>query len=255
MPSYRSRLLYNGGICQQLIIDSKDFPHLAETGLHSDKHLESIRTITGRSLEEITRLGCPGGLSQAGFMAEDEDIKSVLIGDNQLVRKLGLTHPQLAKPLFQVLNMMDADLQLNRWNMAQHQWENIQGFFYNNQLVHITAEDTKGGQKSIFDDGIKGGFYIRIWRPLDDTELKYLKTRYEYLSDSEIKEMIDQLSIINIGEIQPQYIMRYGFYEGHTYWRADPVAISFIFGMKHIEELDVALGNDLYHILTAHYTN
>ncbi len=66
-----------------------------------------------------------------------------------MVRRLGLTHPRLARPLFHVLNMMEEDLRLNRWNMAGHRWENITSFYYQGKKVFVEAEDTKGGQKSI----------------------------------------------------------------------------------------------------------
>lgn len=122
-------------ICRQLIVDTLDFPTLAQTGLHSDEQLAKIKTITNRPVEEITALGRPGALSQGGFMAADEDIVSVLQGDNHLVRRLQLTHPEVARPLFHVLNLMDEDLALNRWNMARHQWEHISYFFYNGRKV------------------------------------------------------------------------------------------------------------------------
>jgi hypothetical protein len=58
---------------------------------------------------------------------------------------------------------------------------------------------------------------------------------------------------MRIGEIQPYYVMRYGFYEGHTMWRADPIAISFIFGLKSLEEMDHDVEGDLYRNLTEHH--
>lgn len=54
--------------------------------------------------------------------------------------------------------------------------------------------------------------------------------------------------------MHPQYIMRYGFYEGHTYWRTDPVAIAFIFSLKDLEEMEEAFPTKLYEILTGHFT-
>ena len=48
-------------------------------------------------------------------------------------------HPELAKPLFHVLNMMDMDLSLDRWNMAKHRWDNISSFYYNGTKVHTEA--------------------------------------------------------------------------------------------------------------------
>ena len=64
------------GICPQLMIDHEDFPTLARTGIHSEQELNQITTITGRSIEEITKLGQPLGLSHSGFMAKDENILS-----------------------------------------------------------------------------------------------------------------------------------------------------------------------------------
>jgi hypothetical protein len=52
----------------------------------------------------------------------------------------------------------------------------------------------------------------------------------------------------------PYYIMRYGFYEGHTDYRTDPVAVSFIFGLKSLEEIESAFPGKIYEILMAHFT-
>jgi hypothetical protein len=243
----------NHAICQQLIIDTIDFPGLVKQGLHTNKQLSEIKTITGRLLSEITALGKPDGLSHAGFLAEDEDILSVIKADNEIVKKMGLTHPQLAWPVFHVLNMMDIDLALNRWNMAKHQWENIRYFFYNGQKVYVEAYDTKGGQKSIFNDGLEGAFHIKLWRELSDNEKQMLQTSYHSLDPDERDTFLSCLTTIDSGELQPQYIMRYGFYEGHTFWRADPIAIAFIFGIKTLSELETVFNHDLYRMLTAHF--
>lgn len=85
---------------RQLDVDIQDFPVLARTGLHSEQNLEQTKTITGRSVVEITELGRPGRSSGAGFMAEDEDIISVLKGDNRLVNDMELTHRDTSRVLF-----------------------------------------------------------------------------------------------------------------------------------------------------------
>jgi hypothetical protein len=243
----------NKGICKQLIIDSLDFPDLVKNGLHSEKNLNQLQTITGWSLDTITKLGRPEGLSHSGFMAKDENILSVIKGDNQIVKKLKLTHPQLATPLFHVLNMMDIDLSLNRWNMARHQWDNITAFKYKGEKVHVEAYDTKGGQQSIFNDGIQGSFHIKLWHEFDASELEFLNEHYGHLTAESLEAFKKGLRFLNIGEMQPQYIMRYGFYEGHTYWRACPIAISFIFGFKSLEELDNLFEGKLEEITTQHH--
>ncbi len=239
---------------QQLYVDSLDFPVLAKTGLHSDIELEQTKRITGRSTAEITGLGRPGGLSGEGFMAADEDIISVMLGDNRLVREMKLTHPQLARPLLHIWNMMQLDLKLGRWNMAHHAWENMVTMEYNGKTVSLEAHDTKGGQLSIFDDGIDGAFYIDIKRTPDQKETEFLRQRYAHLSPEQMDAMIKRLSEILTGEMEPMYITRYGFYEGHTGWRTDPVTIAFIFGLKTIKEIEACFPGRLDKILTTHYT-
>ena len=244
------------GICSpQLYIDSVDFPSLFRTGIHDDRELLSLRSITSWSLDTITRLGRPGALSQAGFMAADENVLSVLRADNNIVKDLGLDHRHLAKPLFHVLNMMDEDLRINRWNMARHRWDHIKHFYYNRQMVMVEAYDTKGGQRSIFNDGIDGAFHIKLWREISQPELSFLKNKYSSLSEEQFDTMIEKLSFLNVGEMQPQYIMRYGFYEGHTFWRADPIAITFIFGLRSIEEIERSLNGRLFDYLVNHFVH
>ena len=241
------------GICKQLIIDTLDFPALVKNGLHNQMNMLKTNEITGWSVDTISLLGQPGRLSSGGFMAEGEDIIAVISSDNEIISRLGFTHPEMAKPLFHVLNMMDHDLKLNRWNMAKHEWEHVQHFYYHGEKVNVIAYDTKGGQKSIFNDGLGGAFHIRLWREPSDEELDYLEQHYSNLPEEEFEQMVELLSMINIGELQPQYIMRYGFYEGHTYWRAEPIAIAFIFGMLPLDEIDAKLGNDLYGMLTGYF--
>ncbi|MFC2155634.1 hypothetical protein ACFLRB_03990, partial [Acidobacteriota bacterium] len=89
---------------KQLEVDGTDFPALARTGLHSELELDQTKTITGISISEITHNGRPNRASGVGFLAEAEDIISVLKGDNRLVKKLGLTHPRVAKPMFHLWN-------------------------------------------------------------------------------------------------------------------------------------------------------
>jgi len=75
---------------RQLDVDTNDFPTLARTGRHAESELRQTRAITGRPVAEITEQGRPGGLSGAGFMAQDEDIASVLIRDSGHVRVRGV---------------------------------------------------------------------------------------------------------------------------------------------------------------------
>ncbi len=242
------------GVDYCVLINSKDFPTLIARGLHSEPELLDRQSITNRSLAEITELGRPDGLSEDGFMAADEDIRSVLLGDNRLVSKMGLTHPDLARPLYHILKTMFKDLELERWNMAAHEWQHVKYFHYNGHAIQVSAHDTKGGQLSIFDDGMEGAFWLEIERDLTLTESEYLKRHYSQLSPVQYDTLKQLLTHILTGEMEPEYIMRYGFYEGHINWRTDPVTIAFMFGLKSLKELDTLFENDLYTILTTHFT-
>jgi hypothetical protein len=234
------------GIGDQLYVDADDFPTLARTGLHSDLELDLTKTITGRSISEITEDGRPERSSEAGFMSADEDIISVLKGDNQIVRLLGMSHPQMANPLFHVWNLI---------GKAGHKLaDNYSFFLYNGRKVYIKAFRSKPAQLSLFDDGYRGGSDIDIWRELDLKENEFLKRRYAHLSDRERQELIDRLSRIHTGELEPYYIMHYGFYEGHTDYRADPVAIAFIFGLRNLEQIEAVFPQKIDKILMGHFT-
>lgn len=237
---------------RQLEVDTADFPILARIGLHAEVELDQTKTITGKSIGEITEIGRPEMSSGAGFVEFDEDIISVLKGDNRLVQKLELTHPQLAKPLFHVWNIirrLDEESRLRRTTL-----ENIDSFYYNGKKIFLSSGSGHGWQESIFNDEILGMWQLEMWRILDEQEVKFLSEKFPDLSTEQMAKLRKKLSSIHTGEMVPYYIMRYGFYEGHTSYRADPLAISLVFGLKSIEEIKNSLAGDLYKTLTDRYT-
>jgi len=236
---------------RQLEIDAGDFPALARTGLHSEAELSRTKIIAGRSIVEIAEIGRPGRSSGAGFMSDDEDIISVLKGDNRLVEQLGLRHPQTAGPLFHIWNMILRDVELNRMGRF---WGSFEYILYNGQKVLVKAEGTKGWQESLFEDEILGKFQIEIWRQPNQHEKAFLQEKYPDLTEDQMAAMLKKLSHIYISEMLPYYIMRYGFYEGHTDYRADPVAIAWIFGLRNLEQIEAAFPGRLEDVLTQHYT-
>ena len=100
----------------------------------------------------------------------------------------------------------------------------------------------------------KGRFYINVYSTLSPEERLFLKEKYSHLSRGQLKELEDKISHIQFSEMVPYYIMRYGFYEGHTVWRSDPIVIAFIFGMKSLEEIEKTFKGNLYKTLTNHFT-
>lgn len=236
----------------QLRIDGEDFPALAASGLHDEGQLARCRTITGKPVEEITRVGRPGQSSGAGFMAEDEDILSVLTGDNRLVRELGLRHRDLAKPLFHVLNLVIGECRLSgakRFPLAD-----VEALLYNGREVRFWGEGSRGFQESIFDDEILGNARFLLSREIHDDEMEFLESRYGTLDPKAFEAMLKALSGFQMSEMHPFYIMRYGFYEGHTAYRADPIAIALIFGLRPLAEIESALPGALDRALAGHFT-
>jgi hypothetical protein len=251
-PMDWSKGRFNKG--RQVDVGEKDFPELAANGLHDNDSLDRITTITGRSLDELTRLGRPNGLSSSGFFAADEDVISVLKGDNALVRKLGLTHSQMARPLFHVWNAILLELQHgSRQGRAPRFCRAFSPIEYNGSKVVVKAEGTKGFQQSLFNDEIRGTAIITIARELTPGEAGFLQEEYAHLSMQQKDELIARLTRMQTGEMAPYYVMRYGFYEGHTPWRVDPIAIAFIFGLCSLDEIEAAFPGSLHESLTGHF--
>ncbi|MBN1634375.1 MAG: hypothetical protein JW917_09440 [Ignavibacteria bacterium] len=234
----------------QLFVDAGDFPDLAKTGLHSEEKLDKKEMITGIPVNAINCTAKPNAYSTAGFIADDEDIISVLKGDNQLVEKLGFTHLELAKPLFHVWNLILKEMELGNWARF---YDNIKLIYYNGNALNFRANGTKGWQISIFHDEVQGRHDIHIDRNLTHEEEKYLEKKYSHLNNNEMSVLKHKLTNLDFSEMLPYYIMRYGFYEGHTDYRCDPVTVAFVFGLKSIEEIDTAFNSNLHYILTRHY--
>jgi len=238
---------------RQCHADADDFPTLAATGLHSEGELDRTRTITGRAVDEITALARPGRLSTDGFLDAQEDLLSVLRADNRTVMALGLTHPELARPLFHLWNMMRTDIDLGRWHMPTHRWHNVTAVRSHGRTVSLVAGDTKGGQLSIFRDGLEGGFWVEITGELSDAERGFLERRYAHLAPHQMDALVRALTRIQTGEIEPHYITWYGFYEGRTAWRTDPAAIAFVFGLRTLEQIETAFPGRLYDVMTSRF--
>jgi hypothetical protein len=249
---YSCKIDWLFGKDSQLEIDVGDFPILARTGLHDENQLDRKDRITGISVAAINAIGRPDGFSYAGFMAEDEDVIAVLKGDNRLVRAMGLTHPQLAKTLFHIWNIVLKEIELGNWDRF---YDHIRFVYYKGYKISFKADGSKGWQVSIFQDEVQGSFSLDINRELLPEEKAYLENKYTHLTAFQLAELESKITTVHFSEMLPFYIMRYGFYEGHTAYRCDPVALAFIFGLKSLKEIDHDLGENLHAIVTTHYTS
>jgi len=250
-PFDYKRQLYGKG--NQLLADAEDFPGLKSKGIHSEMNLCNTKIITGRSVSQITIDGRPWASSGVGFMAEDETIMSVIYRDNQTVEKLNLTHPDIARPLFHLWNISREFEKFSTDAVTGEQFELV-ALIYNGNRVLIKITGSRGWQESIFNDEILGSGHIDIWRELNTGELDFLKRNYAHLSHDQFGKLVEMISHIHTGEMVFFYINRYGFYEGHTEYRVDPVSVVLIFGLKSIEDVHKVCGSDLYQYFTTHFT-
>jgi hypothetical protein len=237
----------------QVLADKEDFPEFAYAGIHSEEELLHTRLITGRSVSRITVDGRPGASSGAGFLAADETILSVILGDNRMVQKLGLKHPDLARPLLQLWNISNTIEKYNETASSEGSVQ-LRGLLYGGHEIGVKISGSRGWQESIFNDEILGSYHLEVWRELTWREEEFLKQHYNHLSEKELTEVRKKISSLHTGEMVPYYINRYGFYEGHTDFRAEPMAIAFIFGIRSLEEIHMATGGDLYGYLNQHFT-
>jgi hypothetical protein len=249
-PFDYKRRLYGKG--NQLLADKEAFPGLASGGIHSDRELLNTKVITGRSVSQITVDARPWSSSGVGFLAEDETILSVIRADNLTVKKLGLTHPDMARPLFHLWNVSRESDKLGT-DPVTGNWVHLAAMIYHGHEVMIKIAGSRGWQESIFDDEILGTGHIEIWRDLNAGELAFLRKHYKDLSENQTVALQKNLSFIRTGELVFFYINRYGFYEGHTEYRVDPLAVALVFGLRSIEDIHRACGGDLYSYFNSHF--
>jgi hypothetical protein len=250
-PFDYKRNLYGKG--NQQMADKDDFPGLARRGIHQETELRNTKILTGRSVSRITIDARPNGSSGVGFIADDETIMSVILADNGTVRSLGLTHPDMARPLFHIWNI-SREYENYITDTITHDLLQLNALLYNGHEVRIKIAGSRGWQESIFNDEILGSGHIEIWREMKMEELEFLKKNYKHLSEEQFEKLLKMLSFIHTGEMVFFYIIRYGFYEGHTEYRVDPITIAFVFGLKSIEDVHLACGGDLYNYFIQHFT-
>jgi hypothetical protein len=157
------------------------------------------------------------------------------------------------RPLFRIFNVILRDLEL--WRRRAVPVHNVTTVLYEAHEISLKAEGGKGWQESIFDDEVLGYWSIALQREPAYQEKKYLAEHYGHLGREKLAELTKMLTTIQTGEMVPFYIMRYGFYEGRVFYRADPLAIANVFGLLELSEIDAATGGDLYGVLTHRHSS
>jgi len=204
-------------------------------------------------VSQITIDGRPWASSGVGFLGEDEMIMSVIYADNKTVKKLGLTHADIARPLFHFWNI-SRDFEKFSLDTATNQRIEMDALIYNGNEVKFSGVGSRGWQESIFNDEILGSGHIEIWRDLTTREKGFLKTNYAHLTPDQFDQLQKMAFWFHTSEMVFFYISRYGFYEGHNEYRPDPVTVALIFGLTSIEKAHGACGGNLYEYFNKHFT-
>lgn len=96
---------------------------------------------------------------------------------------------------------------------------------------------------------------MEVWRELEKQEMEFLKEQYQHLAPEQFKAMKESITHLFTGEMVLFYINRYGFYEGHSDYRTDPVTIAYVFGIRSLEELHEATDGDLFRYFTTPFAD
>jgi len=159
-------------------------PHDMEVGKpNSTEALLNLRSINNVSIKELEKKMRPGHSttdyegSESGFIGDHEDLRELLARDNETVRNLGLTHQDLAKPLFEVMKAHE----LSKGSVFE--------VVINGKTFKVESVLYLGVQRSPFSDN--------------------LSTPIDYIIKNE-----GTGETIKVSGLLPYFISNYGFYEG-----------------------------------------
>jgi len=172
-------------------------------GRNTTDKIVSLNVINSLSIQQLEALMRPGvygggrrdshGISDAGFLGEDESLLQVMAMDNNFVLSRGLTHQQIASPLLYAMNFYEKGFG--------------NSFLFNNVEYKIDATSYRGSQESPFYDGT------------------YSDTNF-WVTNTQTGKTIGFSGLI------PEMIQRYGFYEGRgTSYRLEPQDIIELFAL------------------------
>jgi hypothetical protein len=162
-------------------------------GVNTNEIISNLTELTGVPISEIEHSARPRSGSMAGFIGKNEQFLDVLKADNTFVISRGFTHQQLAEPLFYAMNLV---------NLTEG-GEDFE-FRYRGTLYRVNYAGSRGIQETIFNDDAEAS-----------RDYTVVNT--------------ENGALVNFSAMVPEYIWRYGFYEGNTEYRVDPARIVDVF--------------------------
>lgn len=162
-------------------------------GSNDSELILGLNSLAGQSISQLELVMRPMHSSMSGFLGEHESLREVLAEDNDFVLSQGLTHQELAAPLFYA---------------RQHVYGGYGNeFTYEGAKYKVEMMNYRGYQDSPFMDGTKT------------------------MSDMTITNL-DSGDSLSCSALIPDMMARYGFYEGKgTPYRLEPSAVIKVFGL------------------------
>lgn len=172
-------------------------------GVNSSDLIRKIQTLNGKSIEDLNRSG-KRYPNMTPMLGEGDDLRELLIRDNDYVLSRGLTHQDVAAPLFYVFNLWSFVYKSSSLGAVKPL-----SFRYRGQQFSIDLRSySLGTVGSLFSDGTSSRAY--------DLELT---------NDQTGRKM-------RFSALHPYMISRWGFYEGGKDYRLDPADIISMFSLS-----------------------
>ncbi|MBU2476051.1 hypothetical protein KKG83_01125 [Candidatus Micrarchaeota archaeon] len=166
-------------------------------GVNSNETIRNLKTINGIKIEELEK-EMQGRTADWRYLGEKEKLLDIMATDNEFVLSQRLTHQQLAKPLFQIVNeALKLDSRYYTIRMS-----------VNGQNLEIKCGGFPMLEYSPFQDGAIHGYHFKVTNLSNGKELRF-------------------------SAIHPYLMSQYGFYEGKKVeYRIEPKEIIEFFGLK-----------------------
>ena len=220
----------------------------------SEKNIPGLTELNGVPISIIEERARPGKGAQSGFLGKDERLIDVLKKDWETVRKLGVTHRQLANCLQCLMEVAPERSTLTTFQIKD-------GFI---SVLNATSQDA--GDRPISENSLKGelgfkGGFIGKYRLREELQCEVFKIhsrgkQYDIFrptgssedtagivspwgTECRIRVSGAQQQTINVNPGVLAYIRNFGFYEGggkSNRYRVDPVTVvSILTGVPEMQ--------------------
>lgn len=203
--------------------------------------LDSLTHLNGVPIATIEARAKPGGWSTGGFIGRDETFLGVLQRDWKTISLLGLTHTEMADHL-RTIRAGARAFYGEQSGVTSYDYTQFPGmkalvegmhgasFVHRPQTIRVTVETYGGHQEDIFKTGgrmqLNQGVVV-------DSEWNWCRD-FVYQNTTTGQKITVPYGLF-------EYIRRYGFYEGTTAYRVDPLQLISVITGERREDIQMFL--------------